>query len=217
MSKEAVKKNENATADATKKNAELLEKMLKAIEANFSKREAKTMFNVYGNIASVTAKHARVFLKKEAFEAFEAYATEYIKNAKEAEAKAEKALAEAKAEAEEATTEKQKQTAEKAIAKAEKQKQTEKTCIENANMFAEAVKNASKNRKGPHTVAITVTADAIQFAALATALKAYDNSRQQKKREAEEAKSKAKEEAKKQSASEEAKSNDNSEAENAAA
>lgn len=204
MSKEAVKKNTNATAEAVKKNAELLNKMLKAIEADFTKREAKAMFNVYGNIASVTAKHARVFLKKEAFEAFEAYATEYVKNAEEAEAKAEKAVAEAKAKAEEATTEKQKQTAEKALAKAEKQKQTEEACKENANIFAEAVKNASKNRKGPHTVAITVTADAIQFAALATALKAYDNSRQQKKRKAEEAQ---------QTENKEAERNDNNEAE----
>ena len=107
MKKEAVEKK-NITAEATKKNAELLDKMLKASEVDFSRREVKAMFNVYGNIASVTAKHARVFLKKDAFEAFEAYATEYMRSAEEAEAEAEKALAEAKAKAEEAMTEKQK-------------------------------------------------------------------------------------------------------------
>ena len=196
MKKEAVEKK-NITAEATKKNAELLDKMLKASEVDFSRREVKAMFNVYGNIASVTAKHARVFLKKDAFEAFEAYATEYMRSAEEAEAEAEKALAEAKAKAEEAATEKQKQTAEKALAKAEKQKRAEEASTVNAKMFVEAVENANKNRKGPHTVAITVTAEALQFAALATALKAYDNSRQQSASEAD--------------------SNDNSEAENAAA
>ena len=196
MKKEAVEKK-NITAEATKKNAELLDKMLKASEVDFSRREVKAMFNVYGNIASVTAKHARVFLKKDAFEAFEAYATEYMRSAEEAEAEAEKALAEAKAKAEEAATEKQKQTAEKALAKAEKQKRAEEASTVNAKMFVEAVENANKNRKGPHTVAITVTAEALQFAALATAFKAYDNSRQQSASEAD--------------------SNDNSEAENAAA
>lgn len=159
MKNEATKNTKkNTTAEATQKNAEAFEKALKSAKAEYTKREKKAMFNIYGNIVSVTAKSARVFLKAEAFEAFEKYAEENTKNAE--------------AKSKEAKSEAQKKSADKAK--------------QNAEAFADSIKNASKDRKGPHTVAITVTEEA--YKATAEALTKYAEAKKQKKAEADEAK-----------------------------
>lgn len=163
MSEKVTKKT--TTAEATKKNAEAFEKALQSTKAEYTKRETKAMFNIYGNIASVTAKSARVFLKAEAFKAFEAYAEENTKNAE--------------AKSKEAKNEAQKKSADKAK--------------QNAEAFNDSVKSASKDRKGPHAVAITVTAEA--FKATAEAFKAYDTKRKEAKKS--EAEAQKKNEAKK--------------------
>lgn len=164
MSEKITKKN--TTAEATQKNAEAFEKALKSAKAEYTKREAKVLFNVYANVASVSAKHVRLFLKEEALPVFKAYAEANTKNAE--------------AKSKEAKNEAQKKSAERAK--------------QNAEAFADSVKNADTGRKGIHTVAITVTEEA--YKATAEALAKYAEEKKQKKAEADEAKQKQSEEKK---------------------
>ena len=70
------KVNENAikNANATQDNASAIEKALTSEKVTFAKREAKTLYNISANIASVTSKSARIFLKPSAFEVFSEHA-----------------------------------------------------------------------------------------------------------------------------------------------
>ena len=152
------------TAEATKKNAEQFEKALNRAKVNYSRRETKAMFNIYANIASVTSKSVRVFLKTEAYEAVKA-------DAEQKSAEAVKAYEEAKKNAENAEeNSKEQRRADRAA-----------TATARAEAFAMIMRNADSDRVGVHKYAVTITTE--QFNSLAEAFKAYADAKQKKSEE----------------------------------